>query len=170
MPGPRIDELVRLAAVAFATDDNHGWSHGLLDNLHSVSPQQWRALPPGGSRTIEAIALHAGATKAMYDDHAFGAASLTWDDPAVAPWPPGEAPVAAVLPWLEEVHRRFIDHVAALDDAELERPRRANWGTDEPTRWLVATVIGHDMYHAGEVNHLRSILEDDDRWAFEREG
>ena len=35
---------------------------------------------------------------------------------------------------------------------------------------LITTVIGHDMYHAGEVNHLRSVLEGDDRWAFERDG
>src|ERR1700687_795697 len=32
--------------------------------------------------------------------------------------------------------------------------------------WIVAAMITHDAYHAGEINHLRSILGNDDRWRF----
>jgi hypothetical protein len=71
--------------------------------------------------------------------------------------------------WLEAAHDRLVSHVAALaDDAELDRPRRANWGEDRLTRWPVATLITHDAYHAGEINHLRSILGEDDRWRHEQ--
>jgi hypothetical protein len=101
----------------------------------------------------------------MYDDYAFGAGSLSWDMPEVQPWPEGEAPMAETIAWMREAHTRLAGHVAGLAiDAELDRPRRANWGEDRPTRWLIAATITHDAYHAGEINHLRSILGPDDRW------
>jgi hypothetical protein len=28
-------------------------------------------------------------------------------------------------------------------------------------------MIGHDFYHAGEVNHLRALLQATDRWPYE---
>jgi uncharacterized damage-inducible protein DinB len=140
-------------------------SQALLPNLATVDPAIWRALPPGGARSIEAIALHIGTCKVMYDDYAFASGSLDWDMPEVQPWPEGAAPMDETVRWLEAVHGRLAEHVAALtDDAELERPRRANWGEDRPTRWLIAAMITHDAYHAGEINHLRSILGPDDRW------
>jgi hypothetical protein len=146
-------------------------SQALIPNLASVDDATWRALPPGASRSIEAIALHVGACKVMYDDYAFGGASLRFDQTAVQPWPEGAAPRPETLAWLDACHRRLRDHVAGLaDDAELDRPRRANWGEDRPTRWLIATLITHDAYHAGEINHLRSILGPDDRWRFQQLG
>ena len=29
-------------------------------------------------------------------------------------------------------------------------------------------MIGHDFYHAGEINHLRSMLGTDDRWRWQQ--
>jgi uncharacterized damage-inducible protein DinB len=140
-------------------------SQALLPNLATVPAEKWRALPPGGARSVEAIALHVGTCKVMYDDYAFGSGSLSWDMPEVQPWPEGEAPIAETIGWLETVHTRLTQHVTVLaDDAELDRLRRANWGEDRPTRWLIAAMITHDAYHAGEINHLRSILGPDDRW------
>ena len=76
-----------------------------------------------------------------------------------------------VLPWLETTHDALMGHVRALaDDAELDRPRLANWGELRPTRWLLATLITHDAYHAGEINHLRSLMGGDDRWRFQQLG
>jgi uncharacterized damage-inducible protein DinB len=146
-------------------------SQALLPNLATVDAATWRGRPPGAARSIEAIALHVGACKVMYDDYAFGTRTLTFDLPAVQPWAEGEAPMVETVRWLEAVHERLAGHVAALaDDAELDRPRRANWGEDRPTRWLVAAMITHDAYHAGEINHLRSLLGPDDRWRFQQLG
>jgi hypothetical protein len=73
--------------------------------------------------------------------------------------------------YLERAHDQFVAHVAALaDDAELDRPRMTNWGELRPTRWIVAVMITHDAYHAGEINHLRSLLGDDDRWRYIQQG
>jgi hypothetical protein len=51
-----------------------------------------------------------------------------------------------------------------LTDDDLSRPRLANWGEERPTRWLLSTLLQHDTYHAGEVNHIRALLAADDVW------
>jgi uncharacterized damage-inducible protein DinB len=146
-------------------------SQALMPNLRSVPDDRWHALPEGAARTIEAIAIHVGACKIMYDDYAFGSGTLRFGTPDVEPWRPGEAEMAAVFPWLEAAQSRLVEHVRALtDDGELEIERRANWGELRPTRWLIAAMITHDAYHAGEINHLRSLMGDDDRWRFEQLG
>lgn len=162
-----IETLLYLMDEAFRgrgiEDSNE--SQTLLTNLATVDADAWRGLPRSAARSIEAIALHVGAGKVMYDDYAFGAGSLFWDQEAVQPWPEGSAPRAETIRWLEDVHERLAGHAAALaDDAELDRPRQTNWGEARPTRWILAAMITHDAYHAGEINHLRSLLGPDDRW------
>ena len=140
-------------------------SQALLPNLGTVPDEVWRAVPAGGVRSIEAIVVHVGACKIMYDDYAFGGGTLLFGTAEVEPWPEGTAPRTEVVPWLEAAHARLVDHVSALtDDAELVRPRRANWGEDCETRWLITAMVTHDAYHAGEINHIRSLLHGDDRW------
>jgi uncharacterized damage-inducible protein DinB len=142
-------------------------SQAFVPNLASVPDDAWRALPPGAVRTIESIALHVGACKIMYDDYAFGSASLRFATPDVEPFTEGAAPRAEVVVWIDRAHDRLAGHVAALiDDAELDRDRMTNWGELRPTRWIVAAMITHDAYHAGELNHLRSMLGTDDRWRY----
>src|SRR5262245_55960767 len=143
-------------------------SQALVTNLATVPPEAWAALPAGATRSIADIAVHVGACKVMYDDYAFGPGTLRFGTPEVEPFsPPSDASPADVTAWLEAVHERLAGHVAALvDDAELDRPRPTNWGEDRPTRWIVAAMITHDAYHAGEINHLRSLLDGDDRWRY----
>jgi len=146
-------------------------SQALLPNLRSVPDDAWHAIPSGLARSIEAIAIHVGACKVMYDDYAFGTAGLQFATPDVEPWRPGESEMSAILPWLEDVHARLAGHVAELaDDTELDALRDTNWGEQRPTRWIVAAMITHDAYHAGEINHLRSLLGPDDRWRFQQLG
>jgi len=147
-------------------------SQALLTNLATVSESAWRALPVGASRAIETMALHVGACKIMYDDYAFGTGTLRFGAPEVEPWGArGPGPKDDVLSWLEHAHQSLVDHVAALaDDHELGRPRLTNWGELRPTRWIVGAIITHDAYHAGEINHVRSLLDGDDRWRYEQLG
>jgi uncharacterized damage-inducible protein DinB len=164
-----IEALLNLMDEAFGgvgiAESNE--SQALLPNLASVPEDAWRALPAGAARSIEAIALHVGACKVMYDDYAFGSGRLRFGTPEVEPWGEGAAPRVEVVPWLELAQAQLVEHVAALaSDDELDRPRLTNWGELRPTRWIVAAMITHDAYHAGEINHLRSILGPDDRWRF----
>ena len=164
-----IDTLLYLLDEAFRGSgiEESNESQALLTNLATVSDEVWSVVPAGGARSIEAIALHVGACKVMYDDYAFGGASLQFATPEVEPWTAGAARREDVIPWLEAAHERLAAHVAALgDDAELDRPRPTNWGEQRPTRWMVAAMITHDAYHAGEINHIRSLHDGDDRWRF----
>lgn len=161
-----IETLLHLMEMAFGEPGvEEDESQALLPNLASVPEAAWRALPTGAARSIESIVLHVGSCKVMYADYAFRDGTLDWDQPEVQPWPEGEAPMADAVRWLVDVHQQLVAHVTALaDDAELERPRRTNWGDEWRTRTIIGAMITHDAYHAGEINHLRSMLGTDDRW------
>jgi hypothetical protein len=153
-----ISQLVYLLDEAFQGTE---W-HSLLGNLRSVTPADWLWVPPDGRRSIRDIMAHVGACKRMYHNHAFGDARLTWDDPLVGG---GEAlaTVESATGWLREGQERLRGSIAALDDAELLRPRMTNWGELKETRWIIAVMIEHDLYHAGELNHIRALHQQDDR-------
>jgi hypothetical protein len=161
-----LDEAFRGAGIEASNE-----SQALLPNISTVPDGAWHALPDGLSRSVEAIAIHVGACKVMYDDYAFGAGTLRFGTPEVEPWRDGESEMSQVIPWLEAAHQRLVDHIAGLSgDAELDVLRLTNWGERRPTRWIIATMITHDAYHAGEINHLRSLLGPDDRWRFQQLG
>jgi uncharacterized damage-inducible protein DinB len=170
MPQPAVDGLLYLLDEAF---DGRGIeesneSQALLTNLATVSETEWRATVPGATRTIESMVLHVGACKVMYADYAFGPGTKQWGTPEVEGWVGTDAPMAEAIAWLREAHRSFRDQIATLADDDLDRPRMTNWGEERPTRWIVAAIIGHDFYHAGEINHLRSLLGTDDRWRWQQ--
>ena len=85
--------------------------------------------------------------------------------------PPNDArhrPIDELRAWLLEGHSRWINSVRAMaDDGELERDRLTNWGEWLPTRTIIRIMIAHDFYHAGEINHLRALIQQTDRWAYE---
>ena len=144
-------------------------SQSLLWNLATVTEDEWTALPSGATRTVEAMVRHVAACKVMYADYAFGDGTRQWGTPEVeGPWPPGEAPMAAAIEWLRATHRDFVAHLDELTDDDLDAERLTNWGERRPTRWILAAIVGHDFYHAGEINHLRSLLGTDDRWRWQQ--
>jgi uncharacterized damage-inducible protein DinB len=157
-----LDEAFRGRGIE-ASDE----SQALLPNLATVPDDAFLALPGGAVRSIASIGLHVGACKIMYTDYAFGSASLRFATPEVEPWPEDAISHAELVPWLETCQAGLVDAVAALrDDEELDRLRMTNWGEERPTRWIIASMITHDAYHAGEINHVRSLLDGDDRWRY----
>jgi uncharacterized damage-inducible protein DinB len=156
-----LDEAFRGAGIEESNE-----SQALLTNLATVPSDQWQALPAGAARSIHDIAGHVGACKVMYDDYAFGSGTLQFGTPDVEPWASGGSP-DEIVAWLSDVHSRIVGRVADLAaDTELDAPRLTNWGEQRPTRWIVAAMVSHDAYHAGEINHIRSLLDGDDRWRF----
>jgi hypothetical protein len=88
---------------------------------------------------------------------------MRWDKPASIPTIEATTPRGQVLRWLNEGQQRLRTHVVALqDDAELVALRPGNWGTMHETRWLINTMIQHDLYHAGELNHIRALCQGND--------
>ncbi len=157
MAAERVSELLDLLDEAF---DGTRW-HSLLRNLESVTPDDWRWVAPGGRRSIRDIVAHVGGCKFMYDNRAFGDGTYTWDDPPVAG---GEAlaAISSAIEWLRQGHGRLHRSIAALDDDELSRPRGHHSGTTRETRWVIKTMIEHDLYHAGEINYIRTLRQQTD--------
>jgi uncharacterized damage-inducible protein DinB len=164
--GAAIDEVVYLLEEAFRGRgiEETNEAQSLLANLATVDDGTWRRPPPAGTRTVESIVLHVGSCKIMYEEYAFEAGRLQWDDPALIRWREGEAPREEAIAWLTEAHERLMEHVRGLSDEDLSVPRLANWGERRETRWLLSTLMQHDTYHAGEINHLRALLTSDDAW------
>jgi uncharacterized damage-inducible protein DinB len=160
-----IDILVYLIEQAFDRDP----SHSLLANLHDLREEDWTAMPEESGRSIADILEHVGWSKWMYENYAFGSASMRGDQPPLIPEGGARSrPRAELLAWLTEGHRTWLASIRALtDDSELERERLTNWGDWLPTRDIIRIMIAHDFYHAGEINHLRALLQSTDRWPYD---
>ena len=160
-----VDTLAWLIEEAYAGDPGHS----LMVHLADLQDDEWSALPPGGGRSIADILEHVGWSKWMYEDYAFGTASMRGDQPPLVPAGGARSrPRGELLAWLAEGQRRWSAAVRALaDDAELDRERLTNWGERLPTRTIIRIMIAHDLYHAGEINHLRALLRGTDRWPYE---
>ena len=160
-----IETLVWLIEDAFQGDPDNS----LLSNLRDLREEDWTALPTGSSRSIADILEHVGWSKWMYEDYAFGPASMRGDEPPLIPANGARSrPPKELLDWLTEGQQRWIASVRALnDDSELERERLTNWGDRLPTRVIIRIMIAHDFYHAGEINHIRAQLQGTDRWPYE---
>ncbi len=166
MAGSRvaIETLARLGEDAFDGDPDQG----LLANLRELREGDWTAIPAGAERSIADILEHVGWAKWMYEDYAFGPGTMIGDQPPLVPAHGATArPHDELLAWLREGHQRWLASVHALtDDSELDRERLTNWRERLPTRELIRIMIGHDFYHAGEINHARALLQGTDRWPY----
>lgn len=161
-----IEQLLYLMDEAFENNP----MHSLMKNMESVRDDDWAWLSPDavmlspsrpnvGVRTIQDAVEHVGANKYIYDSAAFGDQSITWEKPYM---PQTSAP-ADMIAWLREGHAKLRASVAALeDDEELTKNRMGPWGTEANTRWLINMMIQHDLYHAGEINHIRALHQKDD--------
>ena len=158
-----IEQLVFMMDSAFEGDParpDQSW-HAVLVNLNSVKPEDWDWIPPGGKRTIRRLLLELGQCKYVCDSQAFGDGSISWVESR-----PGWSTITnrdEIVGWLHEAHRRLRDSVAALDDdAQLLEPRPSYWGEPREIRWQINTMIQHDLYHAGEINHIRALRQGND--------
>jgi uncharacterized damage-inducible protein DinB len=159
MTSPAASQLVWLLDEAFAGEN---W-HSLVNNVKAADERDWNRVPDGGDRSIREIVEHVGVCKIMYDNHAFGDGHLTWDDQLVE----DEASLSTIpsaIEWLRSCHGQLRQSVAALSDDELSRPRKTHVGTMKETRWLIAVMIEHDLYHSGEINLIRSLCGRETVW------
>ena len=157
---PRIEEFLRLMERAF-----EGNEHSLLDNVGTVTGDSWDALPPKASRSVREITRPVGLFKYMYANHAFRAADMDYFDPPANPPPERLTDPAVAVEWLREAHEYLTDCIGELEsNSELEVPRKAHWGENAPTYHLIVTMLEHDLYHAGEINRTRALLQEDDEW------
>ena len=160
MATPKIELLLDLLDRAFT-----GVEHSLLNNLATVEADSWARVPDGGKRSIQEITLHVGLFKYMYGNHGFRDGDLDYSDDPATPPPERLATKDDAVEWLREAHSYLTGCIRELDDdLELETPRKAHWGGLVPTFAIIVTMVEHDLYHAGEINRTRALLQDDDDW------
>ncbi len=154
-----IEQMLYMMDSAF---DGKDW-HSVMTNLGSVKDDEWDWAPPGGKRTISSLVRELGECKYVYDSHAFGDGSIRWDHPGSIPAVPEGAPPSQVIQWLREAHSVVRGHLAAMpEDDGLVQECMSQWGRLVERRFLVKTMIEHDLYHAGEINHIRALAQGDD--------
>ncbi len=139
--------------------------HSLLANLSSVVADELDLLPPSGGRTVRDFVAHCASVKRMHANHAFGDRRLSWWTTWNGSHKMEEAGLEELTEWLRRAHAEVIAGVTALkDDAELRVLRPTHWGEERETRLLIDAIIMHDIYHAGEMNHLRGLLQNADHF------
>jgi len=152
-----IDTLAWITEAAFEGDD----PHSLLANIRDLHDEDWTMPPPTGDRTIADILEHVAWSKWTYADYAFGSATPR-------PRSGRTRTRDEILSWLADGHRRWLAAIRALvDDTELDRDRLVFWGGRLPTRDIIRILIAHDLYHAGEINHIRALIQRTDRWQYD---
>jgi hypothetical protein len=150
---------------AFEGDGTYGrgnW-HALLVNLKSCRDEDWRWLPIDGHRTIFELVKDLGGCKYVYASHLAGDRSIHWDRWETIPPLNADATPAKAIAYLRDAQIYLRSRVDALaDDGELLKIRLTPQGFEREARWLIKTMIEHDLYHTGEINHLRALAQKND--------
>jgi uncharacterized damage-inducible protein DinB len=158
MPQVAVNELLFLMDNAF----ENSRAHSILGNLASVTEDDY-AFTDREGRSIREMVRHLAAAKHVYENQAFGDASLFMPAFQERIYE-SAASMAEDIEWLRHGHDQLRASVAKLDDADLATERPVHAGGTRETRTIVSIMIEHDIYHAGEINHLRAVLQDNDYW------
>lgn len=134
--------------------------HSLMANLSSVTNDTLDHLPPAGGRTLRDLIVHCASVKWMHVDHAFAEGELSWWTTWDGEGSLEDADLEGLMAWLRRGHDEVRAAVGALQgDDELQNERKTHWGELRETRFLIDAIMIHDIYHAGEINHLRALLQ-----------
>ena len=162
-----VAEYLRMLEDAFRRPPSpDGDTHSLLGNLDSAPAEALDWLPDRGARSIREIVLHVGWAKYMYDDHAFRGGTMRGDQAPAFGEVGASSTTDELAAWLTRAHEQLIESAGQLCDSDLDGPRQSNWGETKTARWVFQTMLEHDIYHAGEINHLRALFMKADRWAY----
>jgi hypothetical protein len=110
---------------------------------------------PAPVTTIAWRTVHVAAVNYLYYDYAFGPATMTFDLEM-----PGSA--ATAVPWLGASQELLLQVIERLDDDELDRPKRTNWGEVWPCERIWRTLIDEQVHHGAEISLLRDLYRNRD--------
>jgi uncharacterized damage-inducible protein DinB len=136
-------------------------AHSLVSNLSTVTEADYARDHEG--RSIREMVRHVAAAKHVYENQAFGDATLFM--PAFqARLYESTATMTEDQEWLRHGYDRLRASLAGTDDAVLTEQRPVHMGGTRELREIISIMIEHDLYHAGEINHLRALMQDTDYW------
>lgn len=155
-----VSVLVRMADSAF---DGQHW-HATMRNLGSLREDDWDWVPTEGERTIRELVSHIGTCKLIFASQLFGDGSLDWDMEEAVGRHRTQGATGEAIAWLWESHAAFRDGIASLSDDDLATTPDGYWGKPTEVQWSIEVMIQHEVYHAGEINHIRALHHGDDGW------
>jgi hypothetical protein len=150
------DELT--TALAGLTDDEFAWEpvEGCWrvfrgeDGRWTYDYEEPDPQPPPFT-TIGWRLVHIALCKVMYHEWAFGPRELTF----ITIENPHDVTTSTTM--LARGHELLGDDLAALTDADLERPVLTNWGEEWPAWRIFTTMTDHDRHHGAEIAVLRDL-------------
>jgi len=157
-PGPAVATLLALVDEAY---DRRSW-HGpnLRGSLRGMSAARAAWRPFENRHSAWEIAVHAAywkyaAWRRLTGEKrgSFARAGSNWFDAAARPT---EARWREDLALLAACHGRLREAVSRLADEDLTRPAA---GGRETAGRLVRGVAAHDLYHAGQIQLLKRLME-----------
>jgi len=159
----QVQLLVELLDSAFQRPAPENWTdgwHSLLTNLRSVREEDLDWRPPDGVRSIRHIAGHCGVCLLVYSGYGFGSGVMQWPNR----YPPEvKGSKEEIVSWLTECYETLSRALAACTDEQLDEELEY-WdeGEKRRRRWFATTMIDHLLYHAGEINHIRALVQKND--------
>lgn len=105
---------------------------------------------PAPVTTIAWRTVHIAAVNYLYWDYAFGPATASFDLEM-----PGDA--AAATEWLRASQEPLSAVLAGLAEADLDSPRKTNWGDLWPCHKIFTTLINEQVHHGAEISLLRDL-------------
>ena len=151
------DAVERLEALLRRSFDGEN-TQSLLGNSATVRAEDWDWVPPGGDRSIRRIFEHTAIAKHIYAKFLFTGDRPAWT--TVAAQRPAE--IGALVAWAREGHAAFMAGMSGLQDGDLPTMTTKWHGARDTTAEVIAVMIQHDCYHAGEINHIRALRQLDD--------
>ena len=95
--------------------------------------------------------VHLAACKVIYHEWAFGAARLTFPELVIPHTATG------AIAWLEDGQALLRAELQGLSEAQLDEPRRTNWGELWPAWRIFWVMLDHDALHGGAIGQLRDL-------------
>lgn len=97
----------------------------------------------------------------MYENQAFGDSTREWGDLDIDGPSPNREP-AETIEWLRSTHAIFRNSVARLEDSQLTE--LSPWGAPWTNTRIIEIMIQHPLYHIGEINYARALLQNNNDW------
>lgn len=95
--------------------------------------------------------------KHIYTDYLFRGVNRSWDDVLQECRTLAGTGTGELVEWAREGHAAFMAGMSSLEDANLAEMTTKWHGARDTKAEVIAVMIQHDCYHAGEINHLRAI-------------
>ncbi len=119
-------------------------------------------MPEGCYRSMLGTFKHIAGWSRVYYSYVFEERPRHWE---YTDWPRGlrdtieksQAYVDELIAWFDQTHGRWMRSLGGLSDDDLDTPHLLHWRQEAPLFQIVLIIANHHVYHAGELNQIKSI-------------